>query len=148
MDASAVILVALALGAAGLLVAVGWWIFSRYAGWPGSAAPPIPCAYRERAADSWTLGTVHYDGAQLVHRSLAGRSAVERHRWDRVRLDLGHAEHVGEYGVPSDLPRDLTLVVRCGCADTEFELALTEEHYTALRSWIEAAPPGWNANVA
>nr|MBA2695183.1 DUF2550 family protein [Actinomycetota bacterium] len=23
-----------------------------------------------------------------------------------------------------------------------------EEHYTALRSWLEAAPPGWNSNVA
>ena len=147
-DASAVILVVLALVAAVLLVAVAWWIFSRYAGGPNSAAPPIPCAHRKQATDSWTLGTVHYHGPQLVHRSLQGRSLVERHRWDRVRLDLGHAEHVGEHGAPSDLPQVLTLVVRCGYAGTEFELALTEEHYTAMRSWVEAAPPGWRAKVS
>lgn len=148
VDASPVILVVLALAAALVLVILGWWAFSRYAAGPQNAAPPIPCGYREGPDRSWVLGLVHYDRTQLVHRTSQGRSWVERHRWDRVHLNLGYAERVRDQGGAGQLPQDLRLVVGCCYADTEFELALTDQHYTALRSWVEAAPPGWNANVA
>lgn len=40
------------------------------------------------------------------------------------------------------------IAVPCDYAGERFELALGLEHYTALRSWLESVPPGWNANVA
>ena len=33
-------------------------------------------------------------------------------------------------------------------AETSFEIALAQAPYTALRSWLEAVPPGHNVNVA
>mgnify|MGYP002653087950 CR=1 FL=1 len=27
-----------------------------------------------------------------------------------------------------------------------FDLAMDERHYTALRAWVEAVPPGWNSS--
>ena len=40
--------------------------------------------------------------------------------------------------------------VGVGCAHEgdRFELAMAPGPYTALRSWLEAAPPGQNVNVA
>ncbi|NUR82003.1 MAG: DUF2550 family protein, partial [Dermatophilaceae bacterium] len=38
--------------------------------------------------------------------------------------------------------------VPCADGDGTFELALQGPAYTALRSWQEAAPPGYNVNVA
>ena len=38
--------------------------------------------------------------------------------------------------------------VPCSDGDNDFELALQGPAYTALRSWQEAAPPGYNVNVA
>lgn len=147
-EARVVILVVLAVVAALLLVALGWWLFTRYAGTQSDVAARIPCGFRGAGEATWTVGVLGYDGTQLVHKAPVGRSLVVRHRWDRVRLDLGYAEHVTRMETAPVLPPDLTLVVRCGYRETAFDLALTEGHYTALRSWVEAAPPGWNANVA
>jgi len=38
--------------------------------------------------------------------------------------------------------------VRCYYGKVEFDLAVQPPAYTALRSWLEAAPPGSTANVA
>jgi hypothetical protein len=38
--------------------------------------------------------------------------------------------------------------VPCADGDKRFELALQGPAYTALRSWQEASPPGYNVNVA
>lgn len=148
LDASVVVLVLLVLVAALVLVAVAVTAFSMFARAEPGSTTRIPCGHRDRGDADWAVGALSYDGPQLVHRAPLGSSLVIRHRWDRVRLDLGYAEHVVAMQDPPALPGDLTLVVQCRYQDAQFQLALTEDHYTALRSWVEAAPPGWNANVA
>jgi len=38
--------------------------------------------------------------------------------------------------------------VTCHYAEDTFQLALSPAAYTAMRSWLESAPPGFNVNVA
>lgn len=143
-----VMLVVMALVAAVVLVALGWWAFSRYGGPPRAVSPPVPCGYRVGADDPWTVGTLHYEEDLLVHRGPGGLSMLTQHRWARVGLDLGIAHHAEAATVSARLPDVPLVAVPCTYGRTHFFLALPEEHYTALRSWVEAAPPGWNTSVA
>ena len=69
-----------------------------------------------------------------------------RHRWLRQRLLLEAPEPLGANESIPLLP-DASRVP-CSDGDTRFDLALQGPAYTALRSWQEAAPPGYNVNVA
>ncbi|MCE0485568.1 DUF2550 family protein [Ornithinimicrobium sediminis] len=143
-----VLLVVMAILAAVVLVGLGWWAFSRFAGPPHSASQPITCGYRAAEDDPWAVGVLHYEGDLLVHRRPGGLSMTTQHRWARVGLDLGFADQVDGRDVSDRLPDVPLMAVPCRYGATSFWLALTEEHYTALRAWVEAAPPGWNSNVA
>lgn len=142
MDAGAILLIALAVLGAVLVMAVGLFAFSRFAG----GAHAFPCAYRQDASQSWSRGLLCYDTGRLDHFGRGGPFRVAQHRWQRSALELGHAriedpELVPWLGAP-------VTAVPCEYAGEHFELALGREHYTALRSWLESVPPGWNANVA
>lgn len=148
MPSASTTVILLSLAAAALVLALGWWLFIRYAAHPTGAGAPIACGFRGDHASAWSLGTVHYDGDYLEHNGPDTSSSLTRHRWRRCGMDLGYAEQLLVDPSEDGLPVGMNLAVACRYGETSFELAMTEEHYTALRSWVEAAPPGWNANVA
>lgn len=145
---STILMVLLTLAAGLVLAACGWWMFSTYAGASGSSGPRIPCGFRGQSDVPWCTGSLHYEDDLLVHNGPDAASAASRHRWQRGKLQLGYAAPLLHERSVTQLPEGLSLAVPGRYGDTTFDLAMTEEHYTALRSWLEAAPPGWNSNVA
>ncbi len=102
--------------------------------------------YRSGGSDRWHLGLMRLGDNALEWYSLGGVSLRPKHRWRRQALlleaprTLPHAEAIA-------LLPDACAVVCTDRVDT-FELALQGPDYTAVRSWQEAAPPGYNVNVA
>lgn len=139
------ILVLLALVGALVILGVGLLAF-RHLGEQTSTIPPMPAAYRggDGAAQQWRRGTLRFDEDRLTLKGSGGLSAGP---WLRGNLDLGIA-------APADgedarqIAREGLIKVPVTYGTAAFELALDEEHYTALRAWVEAVPPGWNASVA
>ncbi len=64
--------------------------------------------------------------------------------WERARLE---PEAPGKaHEVISGMPD--AVEVTCHYGTDVFQLALSLAAYTAMRSWLESAPPGFNVNVA
>jgi len=104
------------------------------------------CGYRASGSDRWNLGLMRLADNALEWYSLGGASLRPKRRWQRQTLLLE---------VPRLLPPEESLALlpdayAVVCADRleTFELALQGPDYTAVRSWQEAAPPGYNVNVA
>lgn len=142
MDSGAILLIVLTVLAAALVIAVGFVAFARFS----VAAQGFPCAYRPDASADWRRGLLCYNAGRLDHFGRGGPFREALHSWQRVGLDFGIARTVDDREVPwLTAP---VFAVPCEYAGEEFELALGQEHYTALRAWLESVPPGWNANVA
>ena len=119
---------------------------------------PAPPLHRERpapdavrrcarpASDRWRLGLIRFGDNALEWFTLGGVSVRPRHRWLRQRLLLEAPVHLAGSDAIPVLPDAYR--VPCTDGDDDFELALQGPDYTALRSWQEAAPPGYNVNVA
>ncbi|GAA5027817.1 DUF2550 domain-containing protein [Terrabacter aeriphilus] len=108
--------------------------------------PLTLCGLRAAGTDRWRLGLIRFGDNALEWYTLGGVSVRPRHRWLRQRLLLEAPERLeGSDSIPllPDASR-----VPCSDGETRFELALQGPAYTALRSWQEAAPPGYNVNVA
>lgn len=111
-------------------------------------APLTLCAIRRADETRWRLGFARYGSNALDWFSLGGMSLRATHHWDRQRLEIG--------SVPQSLTahdRSLVLMPEAVCVTCRhglcaFDLALPPGPYTALRSWLEASPPGFNVNVA
>lgn len=108
--------------------------------------PLTLCGLRQSGADRWRLGLIRFGDNALEWYTLGGVSVRPKRRWQRQRmlLDAPQLLH-GADSIPllPDASR-----VPCTDGETSFELALQGPAYTALRSWQEAAPPGYNVNVA
>ncbi|MEP6629426.1 MAG: DUF2550 family protein [Lapillicoccus sp.] len=104
------------------------------------------CGWRQRPGDSWRLGHLRLSDSQLEWFSLIGVSTRPRYAWDRALLDLDPPQDLHSADVVDLLPD--AAPVRCTYGSLTFELGLTPNAYTALRSWAEASPPGSTANVA
>ena len=119
-------------------------IARRLFGEQGLICPPMPVAYRA-SEGAWRRGTLRFteDG-----RALGGRGGLWGGPWLRGNLDLGVASTVtGE--AADEVGREGLIEVPVSYGTSSFALALDEQHYTALRAWVEAVPPGWmSSNVA
>lgn len=102
--------------------------------------------WRPDSRQRWRLGHLRLGNARLEWYSLLGISTRPQQAWDRSRLEL-EAPRVPGRSERVDLIPDAS-PVPCAYGQDGFELALTPDAYTALRSWAEAAPPGSAANVA
>jgi hypothetical protein len=94
------------------------------------------------------MGVLVYEADRLLFRQ---RSHLGRYRvryWNRSDLQVGIGSWIDAQDVSSRLPSVQIISVRCRYVDQTFELAVSQGRYTALRSWVEAVPPGWNADVA
>lgn len=141
------IIVMASFAAVALAITVGWSMFTRYASAPGSASRRVPCGFRA-GHRRWLLGTLSYEADRLVYRAPAGLSRHREHHWQRCQLRVGLGETLEGQQISKRWRGSHVVVVQCAYGDQSFELAISEGRYTALRSWVEAVPPGWNVNVA
>lgn len=140
------LLIVLAVFAVAMLVCA-WFLATRYAPQPGAASRRVPCALRA-GHRGWSVGTLSYEADRLVYRTrTSGLRHRERH-WQRAGLEVGIGKALDGAEVGARWRDREAVVVACTYGDESFELAISEGRYTALRSWVEAVPPGWNANVS
>lgn len=136
------------VGAAAVLLAVAArFAFNAFAGNNGSA-PRAYCGFRRDARDPWLVGTLSYETDRLVYSKPGGRFASATHQWDRYGLDVSIGATINGADVAQHLRGVDMVCVPCRFKGEKFELAVTTGRYTALRSWVEAVPPGSNVNVA
>ncbi|WP_374970073.1 DUF2550 family protein [Terrabacter sp. BE26] len=108
--------------------------------------PLTLCGLRRPGTDRWRLGLIRFGDNALEWYTLGGVSLRPKRRWLRQRLLL-------DAPVPLQGAESIPLLpgasrVPCSDGDDRFDLALQAPAYTALRSWQEASPPGYNVNVA
>ncbi len=104
------------------------------------------CGLRSSESTRWRLGLLRLGTTRLEWFPLLGVTFRARHEWERHSLDLD-APIMLVGGDRIDLLPD-AVGVHCYYGGREFDLGLQTPHYTALRSWLEAAPPGSHADVA
>lgn len=109
-----------------------------------SATMSMPAAFRAEGQTQWRRGTLRFISGRLVLRGPGGLSGGP---WQRGKLDLGVSTPLEEESARA-LGREHQIQVPVTYQGQRFELSLDEDHYTALRAWIEAVPPGWNSQVA
>ena len=109
--------------------------------------PLTVCALREPGDGRWRFGLARYATTGVEWYTLAGISLRPARQWDRMLLDVGFGEFL-ESGERPEILIPEAMRVDCRCREDSFEIALGQDPYTALRSWVEASPPGRNANVA
>jgi len=109
-----------------------------------SGAPLMLCALQPHGRSQYRLGLLRFAGSSLEWFTLIGPSPRPARTWERPRLELGPP------GMPqtaiAGLPEAVT--VDCHYGSDTFALALAPSAYTAMRSWLESSPPGFNVNVA
>lgn len=104
------------------------------------------CGTRPTSDDRWKVGLIRFGDNALEWYALGGVSLRPKHRWPRQALRLdAPVMLIGADAIPV-LPDAYKVHVSVG--PRSFEFALQGSAYTALRSWQEAAPPGYNVNVA
>ena len=141
------ILVLMVVAAALLLAVVARFAFKVLAGNRGSASRAY-CGFRRDMREPWIVGTLSYETDRLVHSAPGGRFASATHQWDRYGLEVSIGETIDGADVAPHLRGVDMVSVPCRFGGEKFELAVTTGRYTALRSWVEAVPPGSNVNVA
>ena len=109
--------------------------------------PLTVCALRESGDGPWRFGLVRYGATGLEWFTLAGISLRPAKRWERSVLQFGSGRPL-ETGEKPEILIPGAMNVDCNYRAERFELALAQAPYTALRSWLEASPPGRSVNVA
>ncbi len=97
------------------------------------------CAYAREGAAMWRNGFIRFGEGEVEWYPIGGVSLRPRHSWSRRTLDLGTP-------VAVDPREHLELIddavwVPCYDGTTRFQLAMARPAYTALRAFVEAAPP-------
>ena len=109
-----------------------------------SGAPLMLCALQPQGRSTYRLGLLRLAGSTLEWFTLVGPSLRPSRSWQRARLDLDAPQASSE--PVAGLPEAVT--VQCHDGADSFALALAPSAYTAMRSWLESSPPGFNVNVA
>jgi len=109
--------------------------------------PLTVCALREPGDNRWRFGLVRYGVTGLEWFTLTGLSLRPARRWERTLLEFGVSRPL-EAGERPEILIPEAMRVDCTYRDERFEIALAQDPYTALRSWLEASPPGRNVSVA
>ena len=135
------------LVAVAILALVAWWAFGTFGPTAGSTGR-MQCGYRQGRDEPWSVGTLTYEEDRLVYSRSGGLFASRAECWERFALVVNLGLPVEGADVSKGLRGLEMMSVPCRYGTRSFELAVTAERYTALRSWVEAVPPGSHANVA
>ncbi len=108
--------------------------------------PLTVCALRESGDSRWRFGLARYGTTAVEWYPLDGFSVRPARQWDRALLDIEAGEFLESGERPEILISD-PMRIDCRCRDERFEIALALAPYTALRSWVEASPPGRDVHV-
>lgn len=127
-----------------VLLAVGVLAFIFFRRRMLAAGRPLMVAGVRQAGHGYRLGLLRFGGSRLQWFTLVGPSMRPRREWERARLQLDAPSAPRE--VISGMPE--AVEVTCHYGGDTFQLALAPNAYTAVRSWLESAPPGFNVNVA
>jgi len=109
--------------------------------------PLTVCALREPGDRRWRFGLVRYGSTGLQWFTILGLSLRPARQWDRGLLNI-RASRPLEQGERPEILLPSAVRVDCRYLQGRFEIALARAPYAALRSWLEAAPPGRGVNVA
>lgn len=106
--------------------------------------PLMLCAVRNGPGTAWRLGLLRFNSSTMDWFSVIGVTLRPACRWERWGVDLAPPSPATELipGLPD------AVAVRGHCRDDVVEFAMSPGSYTALRSWLESSPPGFNVNVA
>ena len=109
-----------------------------------ASAPLMLCAVRSRGQAQFRLGLLRFCGGTLEWFTLIGPSLRPARTWERPRLELEAPAPLSQpvAGLPD------AVEVTCHYGTDSFAIALAPSAYTAMRSWLESSPPGFNVNVA
>ena len=106
----------------------------------------IMCAVRRDERGRWKPGLLRFDDSSLAWFPLFGIRLRPRHRWDRAGLELTNGRRVDTAPTRGGDEGQTVLAQlhgrERGRGEGSIELALADAPYTALRSWVEASPPG------
>jgi hypothetical protein len=97
-------------------------------------------------AVGWRLGVARYEADRIDWFRIF--SVSPRPGTSLIRTDLLVQERRKPAGPESFAVLAGALIVRCRYREQDVELAMSEQAYTGFASWLEAAPPGQNVNVA
>jgi hypothetical protein len=132
----------------GLLVLLALGVVVRRR-WLGRGVGTFDCSLRttlDKTGKGWTLGVARYEADRIewfrVFGVLLRPSRVLR------RADLAVAERRYPSGTEAFAVMSGFVIVRCSYRGVPLELAMSEQAYTGFASWLEAAPPGQNVDVA
>lgn len=106
--------------------------------------PLMLCALRAGSRPTWRLGLLRFSNTSMDWFSVVGPSLRPAFRWERWAVDLAAPVPTTEL-IPG-LPE--AVAVHGSCRGQSFEFAMSPGSYTAMRSWLESSPPGFNVNVA
>ena len=129
-----VLLISLAIAALAYI-----WLRRR---WISDGQPLMLCALRAGSQESWRLGLARIGDERLDWFSIVGPSPRPEQSWARHDLDLGAPRPLAE-PIP-ELPNAVAVTGRS--PSHQLELALVPAAYTAVRAWLESAPPGHGVN--
>ncbi len=106
--------------------------------------PLMLCAVRTVSRPHWRLGLLRFAADRLEWFPVISPSLRPACRWGRWGVDLAAPTPTRDIipGLPD------AVAVRGRCEGDTFEIALAPSSYTAVRSWLESSPPGFNINVA
>ena len=109
-----------------------------------AAAPLMLCALRGHGQNQFRLGLLRFRGSTLEWFTLIGPSLRPHRSWERPRLELEAPAAMTQpvAGIPDAVEVD------CHYGTDMFAMAMAPTAYTAMRSWLESSPPGFNVNVA
>jgi hypothetical protein len=113
------------------------------------AAGAFDCSLRSDGAapgKGWRLGVARYEADRIDWYRVF--SVSPRPGASLVRAELDVQDRRRPSAQESFAVLAGSIIARCRYRDTEVELAMTEQAYTGFASWLEAAPPGQNVNVA
>mgnify|MGYP001316437839 CR=1 FL=1 len=107
--------------------------------------PLTIAALRGPRQGRWRLGLMRMGSTDLEWFSFSGVSTRPIHVWARARLDVLPP---GATSAPVALPLlPGARSVSCRYEGDDFEMALSQQDYRALRTWLESAPPSFNTDL-
>jgi hypothetical protein len=108
-----------------------------------SGGPLLPCALRTPPSTAWRLGLLRFGAESLDWFTLGGLTLRPARTWRRSSVGIGIPQPTTE-PIPG-LPDPLRVTAEAD--GQQFEFAMARGTHTAMRSWMESAPPGFGVNI-